>query len=137
MRAYVDSSALLKRVFAESDSRALAAVLRGYVGQGAALVSSSLAWVEVSRAVRAQTPPGGQVDVDGVVEVAMSGVLEKAVSPEVVALARRLPPPVLRSLDAVHLASALLVDADVLVAYDQRLAQAAADHGIRTVAPTG
>jgi hypothetical protein len=38
------------------------------------------------------------------------------VSGEVIALARRLAPPVLRTLDAIHLASALLIDADLLVA---------------------
>jgi predicted nucleic acid-binding protein len=102
------------------------------VSTGDALISSALAWVEVSRALRAAT---GAVEADRLVDVAMSGVLEKPVSAEVVALARRLDPPVLRSLDAIHLASALLIDADVIVAYDQRLSAAAAHHGIRAMAP--
>jgi uncharacterized protein len=134
VRIYVDSSALLKRVVAEAQSAALTAVLRQYASTGDAMVSSAVAWVEVSRALRAGADTG-VVEVDRLVDVAMSGVLEKPVSAEVVALARRLDPRVLRSLDAIHLASALLIDADVIVAYDQRLSAAAAHHGIRAIAP--
>ena len=75
---YVHSSALLERVFAESESRALATALAGFVRADAALVTSSLAWVEVevSRAVRTHAATGAPVDVavDGLVEVALSGV---------------------------------------------------------------
>jgi hypothetical protein len=39
-------------------------------------------------------------------------------------------------LDALHLAAATLLDADLLVVYDLRLAQAAEELGIRTVAPS-
>ena len=76
------------------------------------------------------------VEVDNLVEVSLSGVLEKPITAEVIALARRLNPPVLRSLDAIHLATALLVDADVILAYDLRLIEAAAEHKIRTLSPT-
>ena len=56
-------------------------------------------------------------------------------SAEVVALARRLAPPVLGTLGAIHLAPAVLIDADVLVAYDQRLLEATATHGISISSP--
>jgi predicted nucleic acid-binding protein len=97
-------------------------------------VTSSLAWVEVSRSVRAF--PGAAKVVDELVEVALSGMLEKPVTAEVIALARRLSPPMLRSLDAIHLASALLVDADALVFYDQRLNDAAGANSVRELTPT-
>ncbi len=42
----------------------------------------------------------------------------------------------LRSLDAIHLASALLVDADALVSYDQRLNDAAGANSVRELTPT-
>ena len=42
----------------------------------------------------------------------------------------------LRSLDAIHLASALLVDADALVSYDQRLNDAAGATSVRVLTPT-
>jgi predicted nucleic acid-binding protein len=62
-------------------------------------------------------------------------VAERPVTGEVVALARRLGPSSLRSLDAIHLASALAVDADVVLTYDDRLAEAVESHGLRTLAP--
>lgn len=138
MRVYLDSSALLKRLFAEPESPALSAALAEYVRSDAALITSSLGWLEVSRAVRryASGEASMLIEVDGLVEAALSGVLEKPVTAEVIALARRLPPPVLRSFDAVHLASALLLDADVVVAYDQRLVGALAEHGLTALSPT-
>lgn len=135
MRVYVDSSALLKRVFSEAESTALTSALRAYVAEGSVLVSSTLAWVEVSRALRAYPGSRGPVEMGSLADTALSGVLEKPMSGEVIALARRLAPPVLRTLDAIHLASALLIDADVLVAYDQRLLEATTTHGISTSSP--
>lgn len=134
MRVYLDSSALLKRAFAEPESQALLRAVRGYVDEGTALVASSLAWVEVSRAVRA-ADIGTHLQADEVVDTALSGVLEKPITAEVVALAHRLRPPALRSLDALHLASALLLDVDLVVAYDRRLIDAAVEHGMRTLSP--
>ena len=136
MRVYVDSSALLKRVFAKAESRALISTLRDFQQADTALVTSSLAWVEISRAIRAYANTEIDVEVDKLVEVSLSGVLEKPITSEVIALARRLNPAVLRSLDAIHLATALLVDADVILAYDLRLIEAAAEHKIRTLSPT-
>ncbi len=51
--------------------------------------------------------------------------------------AARLDPLVLRTLDAIHLASALSLGGNLggFVAYDLRLAQAAAAHGMRVFAP--
>jgi hypothetical protein len=41
----------------------------------------------------------------------------------------------LRSLDAIHLATATLVNADLVCAYDQRLLLAASELGLRTISP--
>jgi predicted nucleic acid-binding protein len=41
----------------------------------------------------------------------------------------------LRTLDALHLASALLVEPEEFVAYDHRLLAAAAEAGLSTVSP--
>jgi predicted nucleic acid-binding protein len=48
-----------------------------------------------------------------------------------------MPDPRLRTLDAIHLATALLVreELSVLLSYDERLLDAAAAHGIPTAAP--
>ena len=67
--------------------------------------------------------------------MALSGILEIPIDADVVALARRLTPRVLGSLDAIHLASALLVGAHVVVAYDQRLLAAARDLGFSSSKP--
>lgn len=135
MRVYLDSSALLKRVFAEAESPALLSRLSGYVEEDASLASSSLAWIEVSRAVRMAGIGDATLRVEELTSTALSGVLEQPISAEVVALARRLPPPTLRSLDAIHLASAMLLDADLVIAYDQRLLDAAEHQGLSIASP--
>lgn len=55
----------------------------------------------------------------------------------VLGTASRLPDPMLRTLDAVHLATAVLIhqDVDVLITDDQRMLAAAAAHGLPTAAP--
>jgi hypothetical protein len=65
----------------------------------------------------------------------MSGVVEYPLFAEVVALARRVNPAVLRSFDAIHLSSALLLDAGIVLTYDQRLAAACIDGGLAVAAP--
>jgi predicted nucleic acid-binding protein len=60
-----------------------------------------------------------------------------AVTTDLFEAAARIEPAELRSLDALHLASALNLgdDLDVMVCYDQRLSEAARHQGIRVVAP--
>lgn len=127
MIVYLDSSALLKRVVAEAESSELVAELRTAHTTGDLLVASSIAWIEVERALRRAMP--GKVASDLAVG-ALSGVFEAAVDAPVVRLARQLDAPLLRTLDAIHVATALLVDADRLLAYDDRLITAARDHGL-------
>jgi predicted nucleic acid-binding protein len=133
MRVYVDSSALIKRVIAEDESPALVDALDVHATAGDALVASSLAWIEVARAVQARTHP--ELVEPHVVDDAMAGIAEHPISREVVALARRVKPAVLRTLDAIHLASALLLDVDALIAYDRRLGEACAAHGFEVLLP--
>ena len=59
------------------------------------------------------------------------------VSPLILSRAARLEPPALRTLDAVHLASALELGADLeaFVTYDARLAAAARGAGLTVVSP--
>jgi predicted nucleic acid-binding protein len=97
-------------------------------------VSSSLAWVEVARARHARhiaLEPTNPAIADD----ALSGVLEHPIGAEVVGLARRLKPAVLRTLDAIHLASALLLDVDVVLAYDIRLIAACRENGLTVESP--
>ena len=130
---YVDSSALLKRVVVEAESSAVRALLRERHLAGDLLTASSLAWLEVWRSLRRAAVP----DVEKVVAVALSGVAEYALDDQVLLRARRVGADELRSLDAIHLASAIAVGADAILTYDTRLAGAAAAVGLDALAPTG
>lgn len=128
---YVDSSALLKRVIAETESSALRSVLRQADGAGDLLTSSSLAWVEVWRALRR----AGVDAVQPLALTALSGIAEFPLTQAVLVRARRVGNDSLRSLDAIHLASALAVGADTVLTYDDRLAESADAVGFVVLAP--
>lgn len=134
MRIYLDSSALIKRSIEEAESDAADRAIDDYVARGDVLLSSSLAWVEVSRAIRARRTDTGPGTEDAI-DIALSGVAERMITDEVIGLARRIAPRVLRSLDAIHLATAILLDVDEIMVYDERLADACHRHGLRVVAP--
>jgi uncharacterized protein len=133
----MDSSALIKRVVEETESNALDAALERYISEDAVIVSSSLAIIEVSRALRSLLDSGGyeEHDVIDAIDVALSGVAERPITEDVVSLARRIAPPTLRTLDAIHLATALLLDVDLIVTYDDRLSGACRHHGLASAAP--
>ena len=128
---YTDTSALLKRVVIEVESAAVGALLRRLVADGELLVASSLAWLEVWRALRR----AGLTDIESVAESALSGVAEFPLDDVVLLRARRLGQDQLRSLDAIHLAAALAVGADSLLTYDERLASSANAVGLKVLAP--
>ena len=127
---YFDTSALVKLVFDETESAALAEwlTIRAEVPK----VSSDLSTIELLRACR-------RVDA-GAVENAnllLGGIDLLPVDRSIIEKAATLVPTELRSLDAIHLASALSVKANLtaLVAYDVRLCSAAAEAGIEVVSP--
>jgi len=135
VRIYLDSSALVKRGLLEDESSELGNWLASRVADGDILLSSALSWVEVSRAIRTRLDDASPTEVVDLIEVALSGLLEVPMGEQVVSLARRLGPTGLRSLDAIHLASATLVGADLLCAYDARLLVSAAELGFATHSP--
>lgn len=137
MRVYADSSALIKRSVDEAESDALGDALDEYVDADAAIVSSTLAWVEVSRALRSQLNSRTRTEdvINDAIDVALSGVAQHPITSEVVGLARRVPPHVLRTLDALHLATAILLDADLVLTYDERLASACRHNSLSVRAP--
>lgn len=134
---YLDSSALLKLLVDEAESEALHAWLDARVApsdasRGEEVLSSELARVEVVRAMRRLAP-------EGVPEarVLIGQLYLLPVSGEVVSRAAEVGDPLLRSLDAIHLASALSLAADLhaFVAYDLRLVTAARSAGLEVVQP--
>jgi predicted nucleic acid-binding protein len=127
--AYVDSSALLKLVVREPETAALEADLADRDG----LVASRLAVVECRRA--AQRASHGRVlqTVDQILDA----IYLIEVTPAMLDDAAAVDPPVLRSLDAIHLATALSVgDPDLeVITYDRRFAEAARANGLTVVQP--
>jgi predicted nucleic acid-binding protein len=125
---YVDSSALVKLAVREPES----AALRRYLGRRRPLVSSALARTEV---VRALLPLGPDAVRRGREVLARVGLLR--VNDRILDAAGLLPPAELRTLDAIHLASAEQLGSDLrsFVTYDDRLATAATSRGFRVMRP--
>jgi predicted nucleic acid-binding protein len=125
---YVDSSALVKLAAREPES----AALRRYLARRRPLVSSALARTEVMRAL---LPLGSEAARRGREVLARVELLR--VNDRILDAAGDMVPSDLRSLDAIHLASAELLGSDLrgFVTYDERLANAAAGRGLRVVRP--
>jgi predicted nucleic acid-binding protein len=137
VRVYADSSALIKRSVQEAESDALEAAFGRYAGEDAVVLSSSLAWVEVSRALRSRLHGEAypEDEIRDAVEGALSGVAERTITEDVIGLARRVAPSVLRTLDAIHLATAIVLDVDEVIVYDDRLREACRHNGLSTATP--
>lgn len=135
MLIYLDSSALVKRVLDEAASPQLAARLEELERGGNELLTSTLSWVEVTRALKSRCERLGLDSLEGRDAQALSGIAGFPVSYEVIALARRIGPQSLRSLDAIHCATATLVDADMILAYDERLLRSAKQIGLAVESP--
>ena len=58
-----------------------------------------------------------------------------AVTAQLLRSARKLAGAAVRTLDAIHLASALRIEPDELLAYDRRLLAAATEHGLTVASP--
>lgn len=127
---YLDSSAIVKLVSAEMESLALFEFIQSYEER----ISSILARVEVQRAVRrARGTAAERRRADRVLE----RISLLRIDDPILALASRVSPPDLRSLDAIHLATALSVGDAIagVVTYDDRLARAAATARLQVFAP--
>jgi predicted nucleic acid-binding protein len=138
LRVYLDTSSLLKTVRREPGSAAMDRFMAALTLAGGTAATSSLTVIEAHRALRALAERG-DITLAGqpgdLVEAALAGIDELPVNGQVVRLARWIGPPLLRSLDAIHLASALLDGADLVVTYAHRLAAAAAAANIKAESP--
>ena len=125
---YVDSSAIVKLAVAEPESRAL----RRHLARRQPLVSSALARTEVARALM---PSGDGAVARG--EDVLRRIQLLRVNDRVLREAGRMEPADLRSLDAIHLASAQLIGSSIrqIVTYDERMAAAAQASGWIVAAP--
>lgn len=126
---YLDSSALVKLAVREPDS----ATLRRYLRRKRPLITSALSRTEVARAL---LPFGPDAVARGDDVLRRLDVIR--VNDRVLRAAGALLPLELRSLDAIHLATAIEIGADLsrVCTYDERMAAAAAELGLAVVAPS-
>ena len=127
---YLDSSALVKLVVLEPESTAL----REFLSAHALRMSSALVEVEVPRALR--RAGYGAAEGRRATEV-LARIALVDVDRRILRSAAALAPPGLRSLDAIHLATALSLGQDLagIVTYDQRLSDAAIGADLAVWAP--
>lgn len=127
---YLDACALVKLVLTEAES----AVLTAYLESAAPTkISSEFSQVEVRRTlIRVAADAGRHRAADRL----LSSMARLPVAPVLVAAAH-LPAPYLRSLDAVHLATAQMLGPALtqFITYDKRLGRAATEAGLPVVAP--
>jgi predicted nucleic acid-binding protein len=127
--AYLDSSALVKLVVPEPETLALRTAILDENWQ--LLVTSALAHTEVLRAVAVADP---STAAERRARAVLAAVVQLEVSADVIERAATIRPITVRSLDAVHIATAALASAErppqvpngiaALVTYDARMASA-------------
>lgn len=126
MIVYCDSSVLLKRVLNETDSANFRETLANLINSGAALITSALGQLEISRVLRRHSGEGGMLDTQNVLE----DVTILAISDVVLQNAADVPHPYLRSMDAIHVASAFSVRADLVLTRDKQMRAACEELGM-------
>lgn len=125
--AYVDASALVKLVVDERDAVALRRFLEGFDEH----TTSRIGIVETRRAL------AGVSTDPTIIDQIMAPIGPIEFDTAIAATAALIQPPAIRTLDAIHLATALaLYRVDAFVTYDTRLAEAACSLGFAVVSPT-
>jgi predicted nucleic acid-binding protein len=130
VKTYLDTSALIKLVVVERESPALRAFLDGIADD--TLFTAALARTELVRVAR-------RLDVDAVAQSRQlfGGIATVNLTAPLLDAAANLDPPMLRSLDAIHLAAAQRAGADLrgVITYDTRMSDAARALAIPVIAP--
>jgi predicted nucleic acid-binding protein len=126
---YLDSSAFVKVVIEEPETPSLRAYL---AARDARRVSSALLRTEAVRAVRESGSEALTAVREGLRRIELIGIDDRLLD-----VAGLLSPAILRTLDALHVASAMAVgdDLEAVVTYDERMASASRLVGLPVVAP--
>jgi predicted nucleic acid-binding protein len=125
---YIDSSALTKLVVTELESQTLEAFLAADTPD---LVTSELASVELHRFAMRR---GDEAAVQS--REVLLGVAQFPITPEILQHASTIQPRFLRTLDAIHVATALNIgELSGVITYDRRMAEAVRANGLTVFAP--
>ena len=129
---YLDASAIVKLVTRELETDAL----RQHLSRYSTRVTSRLSTVEVPRALERRGAESVAA-AGGALAETFEGLLMVELDNTITLRAAGIEPAQLRSLDAIHLASALSMgdELEAVVTYDRRLADAARAAGLTVVAP--
>lgn len=129
---YLDTSALVKLIRVEAESNQLGDWLDEHTESP--WITSALAEVELLRAIRAAAPEGLPA-----VPSILARLDRFEIDSVIHATAAAYPDPSLRSLDAIHLATAQVASSaaplTALITYDTRLSEAAGALGMTVIAP--
>ena len=126
---YLDSSAFIKLVIEEPETAALKSSM---AGRRARRVSSVLLRTEAVRSVRRHGPEALAAVREGLRRIDLVGIDDR-----ILEAAGTLEPQVLRTLDAIHLATAMAIgdDLEAIVTYDERMIEGARLLGLPTTSP--
>jgi uncharacterized protein len=126
---YLDTSVLGRVLLAEPDTRAIRHELSHFERH----ISSRLLRVELHRL-------GLRVDMLEPVEELLAGSVLIPLSEEILTAAETIAPAAVRTLDAMHLATAVQLagagQIDALMTYDKQLAAGAREHGLEVLSPS-
>lgn len=130
---YMDTSALTKLLIEEDETAELQAWLIEQSEQEQYAATSALGRVELMRVVARHGEPGLRERA----HYLLDGLDILPITTAVINLAETIGPSTLRSLDAIHLASASQIadELTAVVAYDTRLLEGCRAAGFRTQSP--
>ncbi|HEY4094557.1 MAG TPA: type II toxin-antitoxin system VapC family toxin [Baekduia sp.] len=130
---YVDTSALVKLLVEETETDALRAELQ----RRDVVATSVITEIELARAAARARQRGATALDDVAVWAITAATLELELTPEIRRAAAALQPSAVRSLDAIHLATAASLGDDLagLLTYDIRMQDAAVALGVTVLAP--
>ena len=127
MALYLDASAAVKLLIDEAESDALWAYVDGPLRTSSALLRTEL--VRVATRLDARRV--------GIARVLLGSFTLREIDNEVLDRAGEMAPHTLRTLDAIHIATASLLgpDLEAVVTYDRRMIEAARLYGLPVASP--
>ena len=126
-RRYVDTNVVLPAFRSERDTALLPQLAQQAHDHGIPLVTSTLTRIEIQRILFRDG-----LQVDSVLDTVFKGFDVVGFTDEIGELAAYLPVRFLKTLDAIHLATAIMANCDTVITRDRQLISACAELGIAT-----